>query len=356
MPVVLVVPIAPARTGNGLAMRAGMLLDALADATDVHVVVVPVSGPATLDAAIATTPASVTVGSPADPPDATCLPEDARRSSAVLCMRTYLAPFGIPLGRAIGARVVVDADDDDAPLLASLGDDAGAARADELARTWLPRADAVVAASPLDAAGIAARAGLEEVAVVPNAVPIPDAVPPPPGADRLLFVGNLTYEPNIAAARLLAEQILPDVRSRHEDATLQLVGSPAASVAALARHPGVDVAGAVPDVSTHYATADVVVVPLRHGAGTRIKVLEAFGHRRPVVATPTAVAGLAVEPEGHALVADDVTDLAALVDRVLAAPDEAAPMIDRAHRLVRECYSPAAVAPLVRAAVLESRA
>jgi glycosyltransferase involved in cell wall biosynthesis len=213
-----------------------------------------------------------------------------------------------------------------------------------------------VAASSLDAAGIAARAGLDEVAVVPNAVPIPEAVPPPPGADRLLFVGNLTYEPNIVAARLLAEEILPDVRARREGATLELVGSPAASVVTLARHPGVDVAGAVPDIATHYATADVVVVPLRHGAGTRIKVLEAFGHRRPVVATPTAVAGLAVEPETHALVADDVTDLVALVDRVLAAPDAAAPMIDRAHRLVRECYSPAAVAPLVRAAVLESRA
>ena len=42
----LVVPLAPAATGNGLAMRAGMLLDSLASAADVHVVVVPVSGPA----------------------------------------------------------------------------------------------------------------------------------------------------------------------------------------------------------------------------------------------------------------------------------------------------------------------
>ncbi len=44
--VVIVVPITPADSGNGLAMRAGMLLDALAPVADVHVVIVPVSGPA----------------------------------------------------------------------------------------------------------------------------------------------------------------------------------------------------------------------------------------------------------------------------------------------------------------------
>jgi len=352
MSVVLVVPIAPARTGNGLAMRAAMLLDALADTTDVHLVIVPVSGPASPGTAMASRVVSITTRPPTEPLDPEHLPDEARESGVVLTMRTYLAPVGIPLGRALGARVVVDADDDDAALLAALGDATGAARADGLARTWLPRADAVVAASALDAAGIAGRAGLADVGVVPNAVAIPESVPPAPDADRLLFVGNLTYKPNIAAARILADEVLPGARATRPAATVQLVGPPAAAVAALGDRPGVDITGPVPSVAPHYAGADVVVLPLRHGAGTRIKVLEAFAHRRPVVATPIAVAGLAVEPDVHALVADEVDDLVALVDRVLATPDASIEMVDRAHRLVCQHYSPEVVAPLVRSVAL----
>ena len=68
--------------------------------------------------------------------------------------------------------------------------------------------------------------------------------------------------------------------------------------------PGVRVAGYVEDLRPWYRGADVVVVPLRHGGGTRIKVLEAFAYRRPVVATPLAVAGLDVRDRREALLAD----------------------------------------------------
>jgi hypothetical protein len=58
---VLVTPLAPARTGNGLAMRAGLLLEALAGAGPVDVVIVPVSGPAVGDAWLAATARRVVV-------------------------------------------------------------------------------------------------------------------------------------------------------------------------------------------------------------------------------------------------------------------------------------------------------
>jgi polysaccharide biosynthesis protein PslH len=396
-PVVVVVPLPPAGTGNGLAMRAGMLVDAMAAVADVHLVVVPVSGPADDCSWAAARARSVTVVDPITPANArdhttrqladpelrarlertapmparaglapptlasavaSALPKEARHPAALLAMRLYLAPLGVQLGRELGAdRLVIDADDDDAALLRSLGDEDEADAYERLARCWLPDADAVLAASPIDAAGIATRAGIEHAVVAPNAVRIPAAVlPPPPVDDRLLFVGNLTYAPNRDAARLLACEILPPLRERRPRATLELVGPADPSLTDVAQGEGIDVTGAVPDVAPHYAHADVVVVPMRHGAGTRIKVLEAFAFRRPVVATATAIAGLDVTPGSHAAVVETPDEIAGAIDDLLGAPAQAAAMVERAAEVVATRYSPAAVAPVVQMAVLGTAA
>ncbi|MSO79141.1 MAG: glycosyltransferase [Acidimicrobiia bacterium] len=390
--VVLVVPIPPAATGNGLAMRAGMLLDALAPVAAVHLVIVPVSGAVddlswAADRARAVTVIDPIVGSGArehttrqladpalrvrlertaplparaalaPPTLATAIidtrPRELGHLFAVLAMRLYLAPLGTHLARILGAgRVVVDADDDDAALLRALGAHAEADAFERLARCWLPEADAVLAASAPDAAAIAARAGLEQVHVVPNAVPVPAAVPPAPGADRLLFLGNLTYEPNRSAARALAREILPALWSRRPIASLDLVGRHDGSLDDLAGIGGVRLLGEVPDVAPSYGSADVVVVPLRHGAGMRIKILEAFAWRRPVVATPAAVAGIDAHHTEHLVIAESTDAIVRAVDDVLADPCRTAAMVDRAADLVRTRYSHEAVAPLVRTAVL----
>jgi len=388
--VVLLVPITPAPTGNGLAMRAGMLLDALAPVAQVHVIVVPVAGPAETSRWLDDRADSVTIAARVtrDSSEAHVtrqladaglrerlertapLPRRARlapptlapglassltplgRPRAVLTMRLYLAPLGLRLARELGAdRVVVDADDDDVALLRSLGDDEEADAFDRLARAWLPDADAVLAASHGDAAAIAARTDIP-CDVVPNAAPQPSRVVPRPRADRLLFVGNLTYEPNRVAARELVREILPAVRRRRPGVTLDLVGPHDGSLDGL-RAAGVRFTGAVPDVTPCYEAADLVVVPLRHGAGTRIKVLEALAHGRPVVATPIAVAGLELDAAAAPLaIGDGVDDLADAIVERLAVPGGAD--VERAAARLADRFSPAVVAPLVRSATLGS--
>jgi len=394
--VVLVAPITPAASGNGLAMRAGMLLEALAPVAAVHVVIVPLSGPADDTAWAAARARSLTVVGPvtgaaaarehvtmqlADPElrerlqrvaplpvratlapptlapaVAASLPDDVTPPDVVLALRLYLAPLGAWLRRELAAgSMVVDADDDDAALLRSLGDADEADAFERLARGWLPDADTVFAASRPAAAALAANAGLHDVGVVPNAVALPAVRVPAPGNDRILFLGNLTYEPNRIAARRLVHEILPAVRRSRPRATLDLVGRHAGTLDDLAACDGVRLAGAVPDVTPWYASADVVVVPLQHGSGTRIKVLEAFAHGRPVVATPAAVAGLDLDrgradPGPTALIAESSADLAQAVVGLLGNSRDS--MTERAARLVADRYSPAAVAPLVRGAVL----
>jgi glycosyltransferase involved in cell wall biosynthesis len=390
--VVLVVPLVPAETGNGLAMRAGMLLDALATDATVHVLVVPVSGPVTEAKWARERARSVSFVPPARadslrdhttrqladpdlrarfeataplpsravalPPTlateaAALLPDGVESPAAVLAMRLYLAPLGAQLARTLGARrFAVDADDDDGALVRAFGDADEAAAWDRIAACWLPEADAVFAASAIDAAGIAAHAGIDRVSVIPNAVHIPTTVASSRRRDRLLYVGNLTYEPNIIAARVLATEVLPLVRDHRRAAKLDLVGYHGGVLDDLARLRGVRVTGAVPDVSPFYRRASVAVVPLRHGAGTRIKILEAFAHQRPVVATRVAIAGLGVEHGREVVVAETPHDIARAVVQLLAEPARASEMVERAARYVRANHSHAVVGPLVRDAVL----
>jgi polysaccharide biosynthesis protein PslH len=384
--VVLVAPIVPAQGGNGLAMRAGMVLEALAERCEVDLVVVPVSGVAETDWA-AGVARSLTLLSPvggaaarpylirqlADPLlrerlTATApLPERAaavpptlaadamarmraaaRGARAVFVLRGYLAPFGCTLARALAAaRIVIDLDDDDEAFARSSGLRDEADAIGRLARAWLPEADVVCTAAPAEATAVAERYGLRSVRALPNAVRLPARVAPqPPGAGRLLFVGNLTYPPNLEAAAVLAREILPAVRENHPYATVDLVGAHAGlGGEASAEH--VRVAGAVAELEPWYEGADVVVVPLLRGGGTRIKVLEAFANRRAVVATPAAVAGLEVHDGQEVLLGESPRELARHVTALLDDPRRAAELVAAATRTLAARYTQEVVAPAV---------
>ena len=381
---VLVVPIVPAASGNGLAMRAGMVLDALAARYAVDLVIVPVSGPVgdrswaegharsvlVVDPAGAGDARAHVIAQLADPilrerlqataplpTRATLAPptladEIVGRSPAlapprvVWVLRGYLAPLGITLARRLGApRVVVDVDDDDEAVARAAGDDADADAFGRLSRAWLPDADIVCGAAHAEVRGMAARHGLRRVAVLPNAVRLPADPGPPPGDERLLFVGNLTYAPNQEAARVLADEVLPLVRRGHPAASVDLVG-PHDRTLRGGEH--VRVAGMVGDLAPWYAAADVVVVPLRRGGGTRIKVLEAFAHRRAVVATPVAVAGLELRDGRDVLVGRSSEALAGAVGELLDDPSRRERLARHAYRTLTARYVHDVVAPLVR--------
>jgi glycosyltransferase involved in cell wall biosynthesis len=124
-------------------------------------------------------------------------------------------------------------------------------------------------------------------------------------------------------------------------ATLTIVGPrPARDLVTLARRqPGVvRVTGYVPDVTPYFAHAGVVVVPVRAGAGMRVRILEAFARAVPVVTTTVGLEGIEAEPGRDVLVADTAEALAAAVVRVLRDPALAAELAVRGRRLVEARY------------------
>ena len=147
-----------------------------------------------------------------------------------------------------------------------------------------------------------------------------EAFPPAPLADGQLIVmcGRMDYLANVDGARWFAKEVFPLIREQAPAAVFRIVGAaPTGIVRALARLPGVEVTGAVPNVWPHLAQARVVVAPLRFARGIQNKVLEGMAAARPVVATSAALEGLKAAPGREVLMADEPAAFAEAVLQVL---------------------------------------
>jgi glycosyltransferase involved in cell wall biosynthesis len=87
----------------------------------------------------------------------------------------------------------------------------------------------------------------------------------------------------------------------------------------------------------------VVVVPVRYGSGTRLKILEAFAHRVPVVSTSLGAEGLGTQDGVHLLIGDTVPALASACARLLQDPLLRRSIADNAHALFLDRYRSEAI-------------
>lgn len=191
-------------------------------------------------------------------------------------------------------------------------------RWDRLQRECAGRVDHVVVCSDLDVSrsgcanavrignGASARAGVDH-----DRARLRGEVP------TVLFVGALDYEPNAEAVEWFVREVLPLVREQVPTATVRIVGRGGARVGWVRTEPGVELIGAVEDLSEQLDAADAAVVPIRVGAGTRLKVVEALANRLPLVTTAVGCEGIAVRDGEHALIRDDAEGFAAACVSVL---------------------------------------
>jgi glycosyltransferase involved in cell wall biosynthesis len=161
------------------------------------------------------------------------------------------------------------------------------------------------------------------VYVVPNGIHPLSALPPRQEMSHyLLFVGAMDYSPNQDAVRWFIDEVLPKILSQYPTAEFHVLGQfPPADITALHDDSTVIIHGRVPSLDEFYSRATVVVAPIRQGSGTRLKVLEALNWGKALVATSTAVEGLALRPGVDFEQADTTGAMAEVCCRLLGSPD-----------------------------------
>ncbi len=191
-------------------------------------------------------------------------------------------------------------------------------------------ADAVVAVSDADAAALRTLGGALRPVVIPNGVDcaryhahLGDALPLRHPA--LVFTGKMDFRPNTDAVLWFYRHVWPLVTRDLPGAVLYIVGrAPGRALLELAEDAQVELTGYVHDILPYFGGADVYLVPLRIGGGTRLKVLEAMAAGLPIVSTRLGAEGIPVVHGEHALLADTPEAFAAGIltlwrDRRLAA-------------------------------------
>lgn len=205
-------------------------------------------------------------------------------------------------------------------------------------------ATAPIAVSHPDASLMRSEFGASRVSVVDNGVDI-DYFRPQRDVERdpgrMLFMGSLDWRPNLDAANILLTEVLPRVRLAAPNATAVLVGRkpPEWLRALVAATPGAELHADVPDVRPFLARCGFLIVPLRIGGGSRLKILEALAAGTSVVSTTVGAEGLELTPNRDLLTADSPEDLVSTAVAAIRRPEELAETAESGRTRVLARYS-----------------
>ncbi len=209
-------------------------------------------------------------------------------------------------------------------------------------------ADGVYLCSMADERRLLSEAPGVCTAVIPNAADVeyyqPRPTDPPPDGRTLVYFGLLSTVPNIDGVVHFIRDIWPRIAEAVPKARCKIIGGrPPPSLLALAG-PKVELTGFVPDLRPHLAAAAAVVVPLRLGGGTRLKIVEAMAMGKAIVSTTLGAEGIEAVPGRDILIEDEPTAFADAVFRLLAESGLAANIGRSARRLAVERYAWSAAA------------
>ena len=179
----------------------------------------------------------------------------------------------------------------------------------------------------------------DRVTVVPTGVDLAQYCPDPtesapansdpkplaPSAPLITFVGAMDWEPNIDAVEYFCSEVWPAIKAEVPRACFRIVGrNPGRRVQKWASHStdgSIEVTGRVPAVVDHLRQSAVVIVPLRIGGGTRLKIYEAMATAKAVVSTTVGAEGLDVHHGRDIILADDAPSFAQAVIMLLRDPE-----------------------------------
>ena len=196
----------------------------------------------------------------------------------------------------------------------------------------------------------------ENIVVIPNGTEIPDSITRAP-EKRLLFIGDVGYEPNTQGLNWFIEKIWPLVLQQVPDACVDIVGRNEHHLAL--RADGINTHGYVEDLEPFFHSAACSIVPLRAGGGTRLKVLESLAYEVPVVSTEIGAFGVDLGTEHGLDLSNSDSGFADCCATLLTNPELGQTRAENGRAFVRDHYDWAsienAVSSLIERAIREKK-
>ena len=164
----------------------------------------------------------------------------------------------------------------------------------------------------------------KKIEVVPNGVNT-DFFAPNPNVQKkydLLFTGNMSYPPNVAAVELIVKKILPIIWKLKPSCSLLIAGAePSAAVKSLAGER-VKVTGWMDDIRSAYYEGSICLTPLNIGTGLQNKILEAMSMEIPCITSKLANNALQALPGKQVLIGNSPKEYAELVITLIDNPEQ----------------------------------
>ena len=185
------------------------------------------------------------------------------------------------------------------------------------------------------------------VEVVPNSVVV-DPYAPDSSAQRvkdlIIYPASFAYEPSLDAARFLIEELMPLI----PETKLLFVGSHIPSWMRDRETSQISCEGPVRDMIPYFHKASAIVVPLRAGGGTRLKVIEALASGLPIISTGFGVEGLGLVPGEDYLQAETASEFARCCEAIRTDLELSARLSDKGIITARAQFSTGALEPRMR--------
>jgi len=209
-----------------------------------------------------------------------------------------------------------------------------------LERKYLPAFDHLLVASSVDVQAAREISPDSKVTIYPNALPEIVAPATPVKKHEIVFSGNLAYAPNIRAVQFFHDQVWPTLRARWPALRWKIAGkNPDAIQGIVHSDARIELTGPFQDAVPVIAEAQVAVVPVLAGSGTRIKILEAWAAGTAVVSTSVGAEGLDARHQDQLLIADTPASFAEAVSSLLASADKREQIASAGRRFYEERFT-----------------
>lgn len=182
----------------------------------------------------------------------------------------------------------------------------------------------------------------KDIAIITNGIDL-DFFNPVIEAEKeyhLVFIGNMSYPPNIETAEFITYEILPGLKEHIPDIKILLAGSsPHKRVQNLEKTPGITVSGWIDDIREAYASGQIFFAPMQIGTGLQNKLLEAMAMEIPCITSALANRSLKANSGIHLIVAESPEGYIEAIVELLNKPEAQKKMGKSARSFVNERFS-----------------